>query len=337
MIALTAPSVTFEDRRFVADAVLDHRALEGDRWVRQFEEEFAAAVGCSWAVAVCSGTAALELAFRAADVDSRFVRLPTFGCVASVNAVRSAYPDSEEWEWDQGRFSDTQWDTRKAQGIQEHATVLTHLFGRHTATTAVCPIEDFTLSLGALTGIGDLKIGVCSTHETKMISTGRGGVVFGNDEWTGEHVRRLAYYDLENPASMGSFSYGMAPLAAVLGVSQLRRLPSMVSRRREIAGRYTERFTQHGIVCPDAGTPGVFFRYLIDVADPAAAVSRLAELGVIAGRGVNPLLHRLFGLGDDGFPGACSANGRLLSVPCYPSLDDVSVARVYNAVARVAA
>jgi perosamine synthetase len=324
VIPLVAPTITRRDRDYIAHSVYNG-LLDNEREVRRFEEEFAAYVGCADAVAVCSGTAALRLA----SWEGNKLVVPTYACSAIYNATGDV------------ALIDSHFNVRTAT-MQQSAPplvnairVVVHAFGTRTMS-GEREIEDWTLSLG---GVDKLRgdIGVCSTHASKMISTGRGGLVFGNDQAMLDEVRDLAYYDQTPNGMIGSNSLGMTSLQAALGLVQLRQLPEFIARRREIAAAYSERFAAVGIECPDPDCGSVFYRYLIAVDDPAAKVAELALGGIEAGRGVYPPLHQQLGLPDDEFPGAMRAVNSLLSVPCYPALTDKQVRYIAEQVVEVCA
>lgn len=330
MIPLVAPCITNHDRNYLSSRVHTGLLLEDEREVRRFEELFADTVGCAGAVAVCSGTAALQIALRILDVEE--VTVPSYTCVAIRNAAlgrRVSYVDSG-------------FDVPSAHmaiPITAWPLVVPHMFGKptlvgHTAHAAGEIVEDWTLSLGGVKSLTHGRVGVCSTNQSKMVSTGRGGVLFSNDLHFLHEARRLAYYEHHlDPA----FSLGMSSTQAALGVSQLQQLDSFIDRRREIAATYSQRFAAEGIECPDADCGSVFFRYLIRVTDPGSRVLELAERGIEAGRGVNPLLHQLEGIPDSDFPGAVRSWSSLLSVPCHPSLTERQVSHIVEQVLEVCA
>ncbi len=331
MIPLVSPTITRTDRDHLAHACYNG-LLDSEVMVRRFEEAFAERVGCAGAVAVCSGTTALDLAMRVLDIGKwGVIDVPTYACSAIHNAAGLRVKVV---------FSDSTWDTRSAQ-MTQNGGVMVHAFGRQNKwvtgdKSSGHVLEDWTLSLGGVPELGGL-IGVCSTHASKMISTGRGGIVFSNDTALLDEVRRLAYYDDNPNGRLGAYSLGMTSMQAALGMSQLRQLDSFIERRREIAARYSVVFTEAGIECPDPACASVFFRYLISVSDPAGKVAKLAEHGIEAGRGVYPPLHRQLGLPDEDFPGATWCVEHLLSVPCHPMLTNRDVAFVAEKVVEVCA
>ena len=79
-----------EDRQLLQqqlDGILESGQLTLGKYTKEFEERFAAYVGSKYAVAVNSGTSALEISLRALDVAGHSVIVPTntfFATPASV-------------------------------------------------------------------------------------------------------------------------------------------------------------------------------------------------------------------------------------------------------------
>lgn len=336
MIPLVAPTITRRDRDYIAGAV-HNGLLDNERALRRFEEAFAERVGAAGAVAVCSGTAALTLALQQTPggIEGRPILLPSYACSATLNAVYADDVDANV------HLCDSTFDVPSAQMRQDADRVgifvTVHAFGRATLTDANADVEDWTLSLGYDAPLA-APIGVCSTNASKMISTGRGGVVFSNDPALLAEIRSCAYYDRTANGTLGAYSLGMSALQAGLGLSQLDQLDTFIARRREIAAAYTAVFARHGIECPDPDCGSVFFRYLIAVTrDPAEVLLQLAQAGIEAGRGVYPPLHQQLGRPGQYFPGVTAAVNRLVSVPCHPSLTDQQVRYIADTVAMVCA
>lgn len=307
MIPLVAPTITRRDREYLA-------SHDSGGEVLRFEEDFASYVSAEGAVAVRSGTDAIRLALDVLGIQS--VSIPTYACTALLDATQGRAR----------RYVDSAFTVRTGWLEQEPATVAVAMFG--SGMTAKAAIEDWTLSLGYPHQLPKGALGVCSTHESKMISTGHGGVVYGNDLETLTAIRRLAF----------RHGLGTTTSGAALGRSQLRQLPEFISRRRKIAATYSAAFEQAGIECPDPDFGSVFFRYMIRIeGDPADAVAELAARGIEAGRGVYPLLHWAAGADDARFPGACHSVNTLLSVPCHPSLTDKQVRYIAEQVVQVCA
>lgn len=313
LIPLVAPCITQHDRDYMQERI-EGGLLEDESEVTLFEEAFAEYVGCAGAVAVCSGTVALRLAGLRGSIV-----IPTFACIA---LERPSLGERLRCEYLDSAFDVAAQRLTMIHRFAREPSVLVHMFGGATVTPDRARIEDWTLSLGADLRLNG-RVGVCSTHASKMMSTGCGGVVF-SDDW-----------DLLGRVRGDAAEFRMSATQAALGVAQLEQLESFIATRRAIAEYYTTRFEGNGFEVPAMDCGSVFFRYIVAVDDPFAAVAELANRGVEAGHGVNPLLHRLAGLDDSRFPGACRDADRLLSVPVHPSLSDVEVEFVADQVVAV--
>lgn len=359
MIPLVAPTITERDRSYVS-ARIDAGLLEGGVGeAESFERAFARRLGRVGGVAVNSGTSALLVALRALGIGpGDDVLVPSYTCVALLHAVEGCGANTvlvdNIHDVRLGRFDVEPAAFRAAATPATKAVIVSHMFG----TVASLPdelglpiVEDFTLSLGAADGARAAgsggTIGVCSLHESKMISCGRGGMIVADDDALLARLRQLVDYDADLPAwrfrpsssLRGRFepllSLAMSELQAALGNSQLAQLDEFVDRRRSVARRYTNAFRGVSIECPDVPEElsNVFFRYLVATDLPVVeALNGLRAQEIEAGRGVFPPIHVLTGAADEAFPGATWCTDRLVSVPVHPSLDDEEVDMVERAV-----
>ena len=319
---------------------------------RSFEEDLARFLGVAGAVATNSCTSALVLAMAALEIGpGDEVALPSYTCLALLNAVvqAGAVP----------RLADNAYDVPNmdynvtAEALQRvitprtRALILPHMFGCPADIEPILKIgppviEDITLSLGSLyhkKPVGAMgAFSVCSFHASKMIACGEGGMLASPDPALVAKARYLNGWADEQPAARLSdrieayrlrYNFHLSDIAAALGKSQLRKLPSLAARRRALAEQFSARL---------AGVPGlqspivtersnVFHRYLVAV-EPGTVVSRIerfARAGIETGRGVYPPLHRFLGQSGEAYPGAERATSTLVSIPIYPSLAEEQV------------
>jgi len=229
------------------------------------------------------------------------------------------------------------------------AIIVTHMFGTHADIGPIKDlglpvIEDITLCLGAAHGgrpIGTWgDISVCSFHLSKMIACGEGGMLATANcdllakarylnGWAEEQAslrlsERIEPYQLR-------YNFRLGDPAAALGMSQLRKLPSFIARRRALAGQYSARLgSLPGVQVPNAADGSVFHRYLVTVPRNTVVerIQRYAEVGIEAGRGVYPALHRSLARSAGEFPGAEKAMATLISIPLYPGLNEDQVEHI---------
>ena len=116
-------------------------------------------------------------------------------------------------------------------------------------------IEDACHALGS--EIGGKKIGslsdmtIFSFHAIKPITTGEGGAVLTDNEEYAQKLRRFRSHGIikkkfwnMDMVEMG-YNYRLTDFAAALGLSQIKKLDTFISKRDEIAAYYDERFKGH--------------------------------------------------------------------------------------------
>src|SRR5262249_54158837 len=132
--------------------------------------------------------------------------------------------------------------------------------GRHGARV----IEDAAHSLGAAyvhegreyraASCAHTDMAILSFHPVKHITTGEGGAVTTNDPDLYQHLVELRSHGItKDPARLTrrdgpwyyeqhelGFNYRITDLQCALGLSQLRKLPAFVERRRQLVRLYGE-------------------------------------------------------------------------------------------------
>jgi len=328
MIPHSRPTLDRNDEAAVK-AVLESGQLAQGKKVRQLENEMASFIGTKAGAAVSSGTAALHLSLLALKIGrGDEVILPSYVCTAPLNAIFfvSAKPiivdiDPETYNIDAD-------DLKKKITRRTKAIIVPHLFGLPAELDAILAlgipvIEDCAMSLGSRfremhTGnFGVLSI--FSFYATKMISTGEGGMVLSNREDIIQTVRDLRDYDEKEEYSV-RYNYKMTDIQAALGISQLKKLPTFIERRKEIAALYTGELKGKGIEVPRVpdGREHVFYRYVVRIRNSSDFMERMRRMGVECRRPVFKPLHHYLGIG--GFAASDEAWKRAVSIPIYPSL-----------------
>jgi len=231
----------------------------GGKHVPEFEARFAQFQDARHATCVVNGTAALEVALRAAGVGlGDEVVVPPYTFVATATAALSlgAIPVFADVDADTYLL-----DARCAEAAitdRTRAIVAVHVAGCPAdldALRAVARrhelrlIEDAAQAHGAawrgrrVGAIGDL--GCFSFQSSKNLCAGEGGAVLTDDDqlaetvWSLHNVGRVrtgAWYQHE---TLG-WNYRMTEFQAALLLAQMERLPEQLARREE-SGRYLSR------------------------------------------------------------------------------------------------
>lgn len=331
LIPHSRPWITDADREAVLGALDSVMIAEGDL-TRQLEAEAAAYLGQAGGVAAPDGTTALYLALRALDVGpSDEVIIPTYVCEAVAQAVRwtGASPVLCDIADDWCVNADT---VRRAITSRARAVVVVHTFGIVADVGPIIElglpvVEDLAQAFGASSphgraaSFGDLSM--TSFHATKCLTTGEGGMAFARGERLAGRLRAIKTSAQRLP---------MSNLQAALGLSQLERYDEFLARRARIADRYRKAIPDRYLPPASVLRQTIHFRFPIRVdRDVAEMMSRFAEHGVLAKRGVDALLHSERGA----FSGAESAFTHTLSLPIHPSMSAQEVDRVIEACGQV--
>lgn len=244
MIYLDEPEITPSDRAAVYAELQHYPFSTSSPTVDIFERALAHYLDVPETVCVNNGTAALHLALLASGVKpGDEVVLPALTFIGTANAVKAcgASPifcdvDLDTWCIDFSQIN--------ASASKNTKCILpVQLYGNpyHKACKTRFPeIVDGAEALGSyLRGVDVAKhydANVCpfvcfSFNGNKILTTGAGGLVVGNDLST---VRLLANQgrDREGECIIPGFNYRMTGMEAALGLSQLYRLPKYIAKKR---------------------------------------------------------------------------------------------------------
>jgi len=249
----------------------------GER-VRRFEQDFAAAVGGSHAIALNSATAAMHLALDALRLQrDQAVLVPTMTFAATAEVVRyqGAIPilvdcDAETLNID---LDDAE---RKLAGRTENVVGImpVHVGGFMLDMRAVSEfaqrhklwvVEDAAHAFPAAwrsnvaeewqrCGHNTADVTCFSFYANKTITTGEGGMAVTEDKDLADRMRLMSLHGLSHDAwgrytAGGSwdyqilapgFKYNLTDIAAAIGIHQLARAESMRTEREAIAVYYSQ-------------------------------------------------------------------------------------------------
>jgi perosamine synthetase len=259
IIPVSDPRLDGNELRYLTQCLQSNWISSAGRFVRDFEEAFAAVVGCRHGVAVSNGTTALHLVLATLGVGpGDEVIIPTFTMIATANAVRytGASPvlvdaERETWNLDVDRLAAAV--TPRTRGI-----LLVHTYGHPVdmdpvlalaASRGLWVVEDAAEAHGARykgRPAGSLGRAACfSFYANKIITTGEGGMVTTDDPEVARLARRLRDHAFSEERHFWhehlGFNYRMTSLQAAVGLAQTERLEAFVETRRANAARYTAR------------------------------------------------------------------------------------------------
>jgi perosamine synthetase len=270
MIPIAKPYLDEQEARAVRRVILSSWISQGPE-VAAFEREFAECVGATHACAVSNCTTALHLALLAAGVGhGDEVITISHSYIATANSIRycGATPVFVDITADTFNISSDLIDA--AISPKTKAILCVHQIGMPCDLSCLVRIakkHSFPLIEDAACAIGSEilwdgkweRIGkphgdaACfSFHPRKVLSTGDGGMVTTRHKDWDAKFRLWRQHSMSVPDTVrhGSntvifesypeigFNYRMTDVQAAIGREQLKRLPELVSRRREMAASY---------------------------------------------------------------------------------------------------
>jgi len=249
------------------------------RFLEIFEDQIQAVTGAGHVVAVASGTAALHIALKLADVgEGDEVLVPALTFVATANAVTycGAVPHFVECE-DRTLGIDAELlkhhlanntEMRDGRCINRHtgrvikALVPVHVFGHPADLDGLCDLaRNFCISVveDAAEGLGSLfrgrhlgtfgLAGVLSFNGNKIITTGNGGAILTDCATIADQARHIATtakvsHRWEYKHDQVGYNYRLPNMNAALGCAQIEQLPELVKAKRNLYGKYLAAFQQ---------------------------------------------------------------------------------------------
>jgi perosamine synthetase len=370
-VNVPAARLVFSDEdRAAVQAMIDETLRTGSLtlgpYTRELEDAFRARHEAPHAVAVSSGTSALEIILRTLGVEEREVVVPANTFFATAAAVLHAGGTP--------RFADVAPDTmalsaRTVEAVLGENTagvILVHIGGLISpevdAIRALCErrglflVEDAAHAHGS--SLDDRPAGsfgiasAFSFYPTKVMTTGEGGMIVTGDERIRDDAH--IYRDQGKAGFLGGdhvrlgYAWRMSELHAAVGLVQLRRLDEFIKIRREVADQYDEGLAGIEGVAPLVSSPGSetnYYKY-IAMLDPGIdrQVIKQAlkeEHGVSLSGEVyaSPLHHQpvFAGLHEGALPVAEDVCRRHVCLPIHSDMTRDEAAHVITSVRTVLA
>lgn len=342
-------------------------SLATGKYVLKFEEEYARLCQTKYAVAVNSGTAALEIAMRCLGMRrSDEVIVPTNTFSASAASVIHAGGKLVLTDIDPETLCIGASDVLENITSKTSAVMVVHIGG------IVCPdikeikkvceehnlvlLEDCAHAHGSTFEghfVGSFGVAGCfSFYPTKIMTTGEGGMITTNIKQLADTAKRLRDQGREHYGSVKITELGhnwrMNEIAACIGLVQLRRLEGIISKRSAIAAFYDSELAEINRISPLRIPGGVFSNYYKYVTFLDEGINRdrvkrkLQEKGVTCGGEVydpplhlQPIYKRLLGTKEGDFPAAEEMAKKMLCLPIHPSMSKKQMKYVVEALEEI--
>ena len=343
--------------------------IQGEK-TKEFEQSICNYIGCSYAVAVNSGTSALDIALTSLNLEKKEVITTPMTFVATSNAI--LYNNLKPV------FADIKSDTHNIdpEKIREKITDDTGAIVYVDYAGQPCDIkeikeisqefdllliEDAAQSLGAKyegkrTGT-HADVTTFSFHPVKHITTGEGGMCVTNRQELYEKMLILREHGIERNALVrmktGGYMFDMTALGrnyritdfqSALGNSQLKRLDSFLERREQIARTYIKAFENideiiNPVIKDNVAHSWHIFTIMLNGVDRDKFFELMREDSV----GVN--VHHVppydltyykqrFKINPEEYPVTEKYFKNTITIPLFPAMSDDDVTRVIESVKK---
>ena len=253
-IPVAAPEIGPEELENVITAVKSGWVSSKGPFIEEFEKNFAAYIGTKYSVSASNGTTALHLALVALGIGKGDkVLVPSLDFISVANVVtyvgaKPVFVDSHKDYWCM--------DPSKIKvDKQTKAIIAVHIYGHPCDMDKIMAIakannlhviEDCAESHGAeYKGRKTGTFGIISCFSffgNKIITTGEGGMCLTDDAELAQKMRILRDHGM-NPQrkywhDVIGFNYRITNLQAALGVAQLKKIDTLINKKRQIAHKY---------------------------------------------------------------------------------------------------
>jgi perosamine synthetase len=256
-IPVNTPLLSGNEKKYITECIDTGWISSEGEFIKKFEQQFATYIGRQSGIAVANGSAALDIAIQALQLNAGDeVIMPTFTIISpAVSVVRAgAVPvlvDSDPVTWNM----DVQQIEAKISP-RTKAIIVVHIYGLPVDMDPVLVLcEKYNLKLiedaaevhgqtykGKMCGsFGDISI--FSFYPNKHITTGEGGMIVTDDDKLKQRCqklrnlafepngRRFIHYEL-------GWNYRMTNMQAAIGLAQLENISKHLNRKREIGNLY---------------------------------------------------------------------------------------------------
>lgn len=259
---LASPTMHEEEQNYIKNAFDTNWVSTVGENLEELEKAICTQVGCRYAVALSSGTAALHLAVKLAGIqpgDKVFCTDLTFAATVNPVIYEKGEPVFIDSEYDTWNMNPKALAQAFARYPDTKAVIVANLYGtpaKLSEIQEICNcyhailIEDAAESLGA-TYRGQ-QTGTFGTYNAisfngnKIITCSSGGMLLTYDKTAAERARKWSTQSREAAPwyqhEETGYNYRMSNIVAGIGRGQISHLTEHIERKKEIYFRYKEGF-----------------------------------------------------------------------------------------------
>ena len=355
------PNITEDDAKAAYNAIKEGRLSSGS-YVKKFEQEFANYIGTKFAIAVNSATSGLQLSLASLGIyDGEVITTPfTYAATSNVIVHQNAKPvfvdvDKTTYNIDPDKIEKA--ITKKTRAIMpihyggqcSEMEEISEIASKHNLFV----IEDAAPAIGAThkqrrAGTFGI-ISAFSFFPDKNLTTGEGGMVVTSDPELADkcvELRKNGASSRYHHTSIG-WNFKMPDPNAALGLSQLKRIESIIATKNKIAKYYQVSLEKINEIQPPIVKEynrHTFMLYSIltkDLKQREEIKNALADKGIesrinFPSVHLQPIYKQMFGFQSGSFPISENLSERILGLPIFFSMKEEQQDQIVNVIREIA-
>jgi dTDP-4-amino-4,6-dideoxygalactose transaminase len=326
------------------NGVLTSASNLGGKHVQAFEKSAASFVNSKYAVAVNSGTAALQAALFALDIKKGDeVLIPSFTFVATANAVVSTGAKPVFVDILNKNYTIDPDDLEKKITKKTHAIIPVHLYGNVAIIERLSEIskkynipiiEDSAQSLGSTykgkhTGTF-FEMGCYSMYSTKVMTAGEGGFVVTNNKNLRDKLLMIRNHGMVHgyDTRMFGLNLRLPEINAAIATIQIKKLPKFLKSRANNAKLLSKLISDLKVVLPiERKNENVnWYLYTISTDKRDKLLKKLNEKGIGAASYYSTPIHKTpFYKLKIKLPITDLASSNVISLPIHPNVTQKNI------------
>ena len=333
----------------VVKSILENGALTsaanlGGKYVQDFEKSAASFTKSKYAIAVNSGTAALQAALYGLDIKKGDeVLIPSFTFVATANAIVSTGAKPIFVDILKENYTIDPDDLEKKITKKTRAIIPVHLYGNVAIIERLSEIskkynipiiEDSAQSLGSTykgkhTGTF-FEMGCYSMYPAKVITAGEGGFIVTNNKNLKDKLLMIRNHGMVNGCDTRVFGLNLRlpEINAAIGTVQMKKLPKFLKSRKDNARRLSKLISDLNIALPvERKNENVnWYLYTISTTNRDKVLKKLNDKGIGATSYYPVPVHKTpFYKLETKLPVTDWAASHVLSLPIHPNVTQKNI------------
>jgi dTDP-4-amino-4,6-dideoxygalactose transaminase len=326
------------------NGALTSAANQGGKHVQNFEKSVTSFIKSKYAVAVNSGTAALQAALYALDIkNGDEVLVPSFTFVATANAVVSTGAKPVFVDILKENYTIDPDELEKKITKKTRAIIPVHLYGNMANIERLTEIskkynipiiEDSAQSLGS-TYKGKhsgtfFEMGCVSMYPAKVMTAGEGGFIVTNNKKLRDKLLMIRNHGMVKGYDTKIFGLNLRlpEINAAIATIQMKKLPNFLKIRKQNAELLSKLLSDLNVILPhqQKNEHVNWYLYTIAVEKRNKLLKKLNEKGIGAASYYPTPVHRTpFYKSKTKLPITDWAASHVMSLPIHPKVNQKNI------------